>query len=391
MRKILAYILYFIIGGYIVFNRGISGLSIGPLYLGEIGLFLGLPFLLKALLIQSKTFFWMNILILIYFIWGLLHLSFGTINLYSLQQFVLVYYIAFIPIGYGVGKRYPDIFDRIFPFFLKTHVIFAIFRPIFIIFLTGSIMIGETSLFGIYGTYVLFTVPALFYFTLIKKNNFWALLSLLAILSLASRNGFISLIACGLISIKMIGFKEIKGFFKLILITLIITGLFGATVTNIPGLNIRGDLSLTNLFDILESIVVESEDSNLNGSRSHRLEMWEKILNKRIDSGLFFGEGFGTNMTDTVFVHPHNSLVSIFGRLGLVGLLIWLLLYIKILIQNINIFKRILNKKRTLWFILFIISSLITACFSVVLESPMLAIPIYFIYGLSLSEYSKIR
>ena len=64
-----------------------------------------------------------------------------------------------------------------------------------------------------------------------------------------------------------------------------------------------------------------------------------------------------TNMTDTAFVHPHNSLVSIFGRLGLIGILLWLLLYIKILIQNINMFNRSLNKKEPLWFVLFIISS----------------------------------
>ena len=125
MRKTLAYILYFIIGGYIVLNRGISGLSIGPLFLGEIGLFLGLPFLLQASLNKIKIFFWVNILILIYFIWGLIHLSFGTIDLYSLQQFVLVYYVAFIPIGYEVGKRHPDIFDRALPVFFKIHVIFG--------------------------------------------------------------------------------------------------------------------------------------------------------------------------------------------------------------------------------------------------------------------------
>ena len=98
---------------------------------------------------------------------------------------------------------------------------------------------------------------------------------------------------CVLVSIKkIIGFTEFKGFFKIGLITLIITGLLGATISDIPGLNIRGDLSLTNLFNILESIVVESDDSSLDGSRSHRLEMWENIIDKRINTGLIFGEGF---------------------------------------------------------------------------------------------------
>jgi len=374
-----------------VFNRGVAGLSIGPLYLGEIGLIIGLPFLLKALFNTRKRIFWINILILTYFFWGLVHLNFRRIDIYSLQQFSLIYYTLFIPIGYEMGKRYNDIFERVFPIFLKIHVIFALLRPIVISSLIDTIKIGDTSLFGIYGTYVLFTVPAVFYFIFFKKNIFWALLSLIAVISLASRNGFLALIICSLILIIVARFKESSRYLKICLITVSIFALFGTALNNITGLQIRGDLSLTNIMNIAESIVVESDDSSLEGSRSHRIYMWEKIINNRIDNGLTFGEGFGTNMTDAVFIHPHNSLVSIFGRTGLIGLLLWLLFYLKILFHNIRTHKNSLYKNRAIWYILFTISSLVTACFSVVLESPMLAIPIYLIYGISLSQNPVIR
>ena len=93
----------------------------------------------------------------------------------------------------------------------------------------------------------------------------------------------------------------------------------------------RFELSSINLLKFLGSIFINFEElgGDMSGTRSHRLEMWFEII-EIVSSNplnLLFGMGFHGEVLDILgvsFRAPHNGFVTIYYRLGIVGIVLFL-------------------------------------------------------------------
>jgi len=104
------------------------------------------------------------------------------------------------------------------------------------------------------------------------------------------------------------------------------------------------NLSTTNLMQNVVSIVPNKQDEgghgashqNLNGSKEFRLRWWTKVVDYTVHGPYFWkGKGFGLNLADSdgfqlddrhTLRAPHNSHITVLARMGVPGLVFWVLL-----------------------------------------------------------------
>lgn len=136
------------------------------------------------------------------------------------------------------------------------------------------------------------------------------------------------------------------------------------------------------------------------GSAIDRLSWWNSVLENSIATikNFLIGAGFGkplinfyASALDIPAREPHNSYLTIIGRIGYVGLLFWCLIHIKIFkyvykTLKINFTDKYLNNVVLLILIyltIIIISSLGDSMFTM----PNYSIPFYFFSGVVLKIY----
>jgi len=93
--------------------------------------------------------------------------------------------------------------------------------------------------------------------------------------------------------------------------------------------------TLQQMIENFLSIFGSSPDSGLEGSKQFRLAWWGKIIDYTVFGNYFWtGKGFGVNLADdddfqSTVDHslrsPHNSNVTVLARMGVPGLILWLL------------------------------------------------------------------
>lgn len=93
--------------------------------------------------------------------------------------------------------------------------------------------------------------------------------------------------------------------------------------------------TLQQMIENLLSIFGSSSEGGLEGSKQFRLAWWGKIVDYTVFGKYFWtGKGFGVNLADddgfqTTVDHslrsPHNSHITVLARMGVPGLLLWLL------------------------------------------------------------------
>lgn len=104
------------------------------------------------------------------------------------------------------------------------------------------------------------------------------------------------------------------------------------------------NLSTTNLMQNVVSIVSSKQDQgghgashqNLNGSKQFRIRWWTKVVDYTVHGPYFWkGKGFGLNLADSdgfqlddrhTLRAPHNSHITVLARMGVPGLVSWILL-----------------------------------------------------------------
>jgi O-antigen ligase len=155
------------------------------------------------------------------------------------------------------------------------------------------------------------------------------------------------------------------------------------------------DLGLKEKFGMQKELVFSifgwsAELKERDGTREHRLQMWDKVWQDTLQKNVLFGQGFGHELTDVEFRHPHNSFVTIFGRLGLLGLFISVGIYIVLPFAAFMRVGKVINKKRQkrlLLYCCFWPAFLSGALFSPTLESPYSALVCNFMFGVFLRNY----
>lgn len=268
-----------------------------------------------------------------------------------------LYFIIFFLIFYNLPKRSVISFTKIsYLLFLLPIVPFTIIQISKNIFGYPELP-GQTFIYGV-------SIALALTYKGFNKYSFVLMSSVLGIL-LMERATFLNA-AFGFGLCFIIGGPTIRSTFKLtndfiiLLIFLIVIGpniymlIFGSE-------NTRFDLSPTNMYKFLSSIFynVDNLGGGINGTRSHRIEMWLEII-KIVSSNpltFLFGMGFKGEILDVLnvsFRAPHNGFISLFYRIGVIGLTFYLsfLFYLlRILREQFNSNKN--NKIAALNVILF--------------------------------------
>ncbi len=151
------------------------------------------------------------------------------------------------------------------------------------------------------------------------------------------------------------------------------------------------------------------QDSQLNGTVSFRTNLWNLVLDRTVLTGqLENGWGFGPNLgSDFIPTHidkklrnPHNSHLTVLARLGIVGLAIWLLMWISWLyvVMRRALLARVRRRPLTdfsgrlaLLVGCGVASILVNAYVDPTLETPMVAVWLWSLFGFGVIAVSAER
>lgn len=148
------------------------------------------------------------------------------------------------------------------------------------------------------------------------------------------------------------------------------------------------EVSAEQIIENLRSIVGgRSNTSNLEGTRTWRLQWWQDIIDYTVHGPYFWmGKGFGINLADDDDYQgtvnglpnrsPHNIQMTVLARAGVPGLVIWSLLQATFAISLAVAYVRARRARRewwarvNLWILSFWLAFMVNAAFDVYLEGP---------------------
>lgn len=322
--------------------------------------------------------------------------------------------IAFILLGIWIGTTHKrQMWLRFFEASLLWGNIHLLFYPASsflldyspkIVSLTGQ----DTSLFFNYLNASLLTTSYLSWLLLNKENvKRWNMKFVLVILTC----GF-----CLIVGQARINYILYPILFAIVLfldhkktrflIAIILLFFLAAFVVSALEIKLEGRIGVFN-FEFLYhhflasfGIVADHSQGGIAGSAAglgQRLSWWGKIERQIFSDSLslFFGLGQGVPLTDLTLAdgtpvrEPHNSVLSIFGRYGLFGLIafLWMhILMIQKLIRNIRLSVSPSEYREYLILSFFLLSTFLSAMVEDALEKPFYAICYYFVWGIAITR-----
>jgi hypothetical protein len=183
------------------------------------------------------------------------------------------------------------------------------------------------------------------------SNKFYSILLIgLSIISFQSRTSYLTIfiLAIYFVSLNKISINGILKFIFLLIFIFLIFNLFNLS----PGANLSGRLtnefSIDYLIDHISTLFVFSDNYQYGGalagpenSALARYGWWTEVIEKNSQSltGILFGQGFGVPLIDfksgtSGFARePHNMFISVYGRQGLIGLLLFCIIIFKSIIR----------------------------------------------------------
>lgn len=428
--RVEAWLLGFLFFGYIIGNRGfaqltpVSGL---PLFIGELGL--GFVLFLAALRgafarrlpFQSDELNW---LLLLWLTLGVGRIPWDVRNygILALRDFAMVYYLLFFFCVQMLTQHAPsraalrgamtttflvlpvatlltDAFDS---FFLRSFVIRGV--PL-------VLQKGDLLAMGMFAGFV-WLVPLR---PTAWREDWWRWLGALVNLGL----GLAQLSRASLVGLLVaLGFLALARRWRplLVVVALGCIGVIGlSTVTVLQG---RG-FSETKAYAIYESVLSISDiagarnyqstlTANKGDNNRFRLIWWQNVIQETMTVNPLLGLGFGADLTrgfireyyagenlDFTARSPHNIFITTLGRMGLVGVAVLLTVYLTIARDTWRLSRRLRHRSgedieevfrlhAIAWLMM------VGACFGVVLEGPMGAVPFWIILGLAHAEAKEI-
>ena len=396
----------------IVGRKGVAYIQLVPgFYFTEI-------FLLSAL-VRSKGPTFISalrkppfIMVVVLFIYGLVLLladlfMTGSISPAGLKNFALVYYPMASLIGYAWGESHRSWLAKgVWVSFLT--ILFLANGILSLAFpfagLLGQLVWkvgGEVPILFTYSANTVFLPAGLFFFLLVREAPFFirlfgVIVTLTGILLLMERSVFVSSFITLLIILYFSKRNELLRVAKYAGAALF--GSFTALVFFSGFIeSSRVEISLGGYLDLLLSIFIDTGNSSLSGTRGHRLEMWSGLISDLASSSsiftYLFGKGFNIEIEGVLgitFRSPHNSLLHILWRTGILGLGIVLSILGLFMGSYIKILKSYnkINKDRysiILWGFALLNLMLVDTMFGTLFESPFASAPLFFILGVCLT------
>jgi hypothetical protein len=183
---------------------------------------------------------------------------------------------------------------------------------------------------------------------------------------------------------------------------ILIFGLLLLWATNLRIASSDGDrdISFDRLIANFTSIVGDSSQTELAGSKEWRLKWWREIYSYTIHGPYFWsGKGFGINLADDdgfqvnedrSLRNPHNGHLTILARAGVPGLLLWAFAHLTWAYAMIDGLFHACRRNDPRWSGLFVfllafwLAFMLNAAFDVYIEGPMGGIWLWSVFGLGL-------
>lgn len=398
-------LLCFVLIGYACLGKTFAYIGLGPLFIGELTLALGLVALASTRCGFAVVASLPSLLLAILMCWVLTNTLpyLGAYGFDALRDGVIIGYGLFVYIVVGLLLQKPQRLETI----VIGYGRFAWFYG-----LTATILYfcgNGLPLWSRLGMSVNFLRPGevgvhlsgAAVFALLGMRRFsvvWLLLLLVGIVSLAGSRG--AMLACLLpIGVAAAAGGQLR---RLMMILLISGALL--TLAYVAGLEIvtssGRSIGPQQLIDNAESIIGTSDAENLDGTKMWRLNWWRTITGYTFDGRFFWsGKGSGINLAEADgFVvgteaggpplrSPHNGHLTILARYGVPGLVLWTMTitaWFGILFASIIAARRrghLWFANLFLWVACYGASILIDASVDVALEGPMLGIWFWCLVG----------
>lgn len=422
-HPIEAWVLGFLTFAYIVGNRGFAQLMPVPglpAFFGELGLlFCGVVLALRGALRRELPYQRdaVNFLLFAWIILACVRIGFDlrVFGVVALRDFATVYYAFFFFVAQAAAED-----ERTRKLLRQMCLLAFAVLP-----LTAALVEAFPEFF--LTKFTVKNIPVMFYkddlvgtflfagFLLLlpqdesgNKRTWWrwgvALASLGVGLVQLSRAGMVGL-AVGACWLAMSGrWRAFK--------VLIVTGVGGALCLTLLAVFVSRDVTRTRAYAVYEQVVSivdldghrnyqNAETADSPDNNRFRIVWWRTIAEETVQNGPLFGQGFGYDLArgflqvynpladDFTARSPHSVIFTNLGRLGFVGLGLFLALMGALASTTAQTARAVrsglasvdeISLQAAMWVIL------VSACFGVVLEGPMGAIPFWIMAGLALRE-----
>lgn len=414
----------FLLVGYAILDRGFAYLGYPPMFVGEACLALGMVMMLVGGLstrIFSSPITWF---VLAFIVWGAGR-TFPFLERYGLDAIrdsvVWLYAIYAICIASALLRAraigmVPRWYGTWAPWFLLLAPLFFLItqkaKDLIPNYPGGGPMIwmkpgdmgvhlaGIAGFMGL-GLHHRFIRPGKA-ISQMKEFGFWMLWGIDVIMA-GSRNrgGLMSvLLACVVIML----FKPMGRLNKVILPALLVIFVGLALDIEIP---IGGDraVSVEQIFDNVSSVFFKTDQKQLSGTESWRLQWWKKIEDETLFGEYFWGgRGYGVSLAQVHgFVDatgnrsPHNGHLTILARSGVPGVAIWLAFLACVGIKLLQSYfqMRALGHNTladlNVWVMAYMLAFMINSSFDVYLEGPQGGIWFWSVMGFTIALVEEQR
>ena len=416
-----AWLLGFLIFGYLIGNRGFAQFTPSPglpLFLSELVLVVaGALMVLRGALARALPLRrdMLNAVLLLWLGLGLARLLWDvrTFGFTALRDFATVYYLLYFFIAQALVRHLPSrqVLTGSLAFTFGLLPFTALLAGIFPDFFRTNLTVHGVPLIfykdDLLATYLLagfiYLVPKQ-RLNLVADRWRWliALTALLVGLAQLSRAAMVGLAVA-------LGALALAGRWQPTRVVLL-AGILGVTGVAAYSTLENRDISQTKVYAIYEHLAavvdfegnrsytnVESADSGANNR--FRLVWWRTVWEETTAQAPIFGLGFGYDLArgfvasynpmmgdDFTVRSPHSIVFTTLGRMGFVGLGVFLLIVITLLSLGLRAAQATRNgllsdEAITLHAVCWVV--LVSACFGVVLEGPMGAIPFWIILALA--------
>jgi hypothetical protein len=420
-----------ILFGYQFFGKGFAYIGVFPVYIGEAVIALGiltlimLPFL-PNLRIKNLLRLWVIYPLLLFLSFSVLQ-TIPYLSVYKIDSIrdAMIYGYAVYAILIGLiiprntVENFIQLYRKLIPVFLLLSPFISVVSlsrafpfyfpasPVPLIYNKASDL--AVHLVGI-AAFMLLRLDHKYRPISTVKNWIYWFLWIVAVIPLVTTSR--SSIVVVLMGISVVLFLHpfstklyrpiVLGIFVVCMV-LIINGFYSFKIS-LPG-NYR-DVSVEQLVDNVLSMTSESNSNlvRLNNTIQFRLLWWGDIIDYTFNGPYFWaGKGYGINLAnadgyqvtaDESLRSPHNGFMTILGRSGVPGFLLWLAFLISYFLWLAYIsFKERLNEpmkaRLAIWFIAYGVAMLGAASFDVYLEGPMGGIWFWSMIGMSFAYFGN--
>jgi O-antigen ligase len=423
-----SWLLGFLAFGYVIGNRGfaqiapIAGL---PLFLSELGLAVTVALVILRGALNREVpirLDWLTGLLLFWFVLGVGRMLWDirVYGILALRDFATVYYVLYFFAALALARH--DASRRLLHgTLLVTFALLpftSLLSDLFSEFFLSNLLVAGVPLIYYKEDLLATFLFAGFIFLVPKGSGLQLALWWRWILAAASLYiGFAQLSRAAIlglvVALTALAWARIWQPVRVV----VVAGFAGALLIFVHSLVGDKDFTQTKVYALYEHVAsiadlqgsahyrnIESSDSGDNNR--FRLIWWRNVTEETLTSSPVFGLGFGADLARG-FVQeyypteggefntrsPHNVFVTLLGRMGLIGVIVFLAFYItqfRVTLRTARAARAdpaqqdAITLQAACWVVM------VSACFGVVLEGPMGAIPFWIMLGLAHHEATRV-